>query len=273
MLWSERKRLAEIAEREAAGDSLWTDMFVLEALTKIADAWAYEEAKEYDGIQEDLRRIFAATLGRVDLETRPEAFRWLTDTDLILNYIEAVWFCLKIKMRPDHDAFEERVNGILNSHRIAFRMVEGRIVPFSSDELHVEVVEPTLRLLMVSQFSEAHAVYLKALKEIAANDAADAITDAGTALQATMKALGLAGHSLGAQITDAKKRDLLAPHDQKLAAGIEKFLDWASADRSETGEAHHSSDAELADAWLMVHVVGALIVRLAGGTARPQPKP
>jgi len=156
------------------------------------------------------------------------------------------------------------VNEVFNSHRIAFRFVQGEVVPLSSDELHVEVVEPTLRLLHGRKdLDKAHDAYLKALKEISNEDAPDAITDAGTALQETLTALGCQGNQLGDLLKDAKKQGLLGAHDQKLITGIENFGAWASAERSQSGDSHKSSEAPLADAWLMVHVVGALIVRLA----------
>jgi hypothetical protein len=50
---------------------------------------------------------------------------------------------------------------------------------------------------------------------------------------------------------------------------------WAAKERNE-GEAHPYTDAELDDAWLMVHVVGGPIVRLAGsprGTATEESWP
>jgi hypothetical protein len=46
------------------------------------------------------------------------------------------------------------------------------------------------------------------------------------------------------------------------------FLNWASADRSQTGDSHKQSDATIADAWLAVHVIGALILRLASDDPR-----
>lgn len=125
-----------------------------------------------------------------------------------------------------------------------------------------EAVEPALKLLIGSQFAAAHGAYLDALKEISNGKADDAITDAGTALQETLTALGCQGNALGPLIKDAKKNGLLAGHDQNLVDGIIKFMDWASADRSTTGDAHKHSDADVSDAWLMVHIVGALIVRL-----------
>ena len=76
-------------------------------------------------------------------------------------------------------------------------------------------------------------------------------------------ALGGQGNALGRPVMDAKQRGLLASHDQTLTDGIVKFLDWASADRSQTGDAHSNGHTALGDAWLMVHVVGALVLRLA----------
>lgn len=160
------------------------------------------------------------------------------------------------------DAFANQVNAVMAEHRIAFKFVDGELIPFSSDELLQEVVEPALRLLVGAQFDGAHSAYLDALKEIGHGSAADAITDAGTALQECLVALGCKGNALGPLIKDAKKNGLLGSHDQGLVDGIEKFLHWASADRSTTGDAHMTTDAVAADAWLMVHIVGALMVRL-----------
>jgi hypothetical protein len=172
------------------------------------------------------------------------------------------------------EEFELRVNEILNSHCIEYRFVDGEIVPLSSEEMHVEVVEPVLVLLHGHpEYESAYTAYLKALKEIAANDAPDAITDAGTALQEILTALGCRGNALGPLIGDARRHGLVAPHDRNLAEGIERFMHWASANRSEDGDAHHSSPAVLADAWLMVHIVGALILRLSDPAPRSETTP
>lgn len=140
------------------------------------------------------------------------------------------------------------------------------IVPVESDELHNEVVEPTLRLLISKNFSKAHESYLKALKEIQNNDPGDAITDAGAALQHTLEELGCKGNTTGKLLINAKDKGFLGRHDQRLINGVKEFGEWAHADRNETGDAHHHPDAVLADAWLMTHVVGALIVRLVDPT-------
>jgi hypothetical protein len=46
------------------------------------------------------------------------------------------------------------------------------------------------------------------------------------------------------------------------AAEFQKLVDWVSASRSDRGDAHSASNATRPDAWLVVHVVGALILRL-----------
>jgi len=102
-------------------------------------------------------------------------------------------------------------------------------------------------------------------------DAADAVTDAGTALQEMLKSLGCRGNQLGDLIRSAKSKGLLGAHDTPLFETFEKAMHWVAADRSEKGESHHLSDATLDDAWLIVHVVGAFIVRLASDEGRGSP--
>jgi hypothetical protein len=67
--------------------------------------------------------------------------------------------------------------------------------------------------------------------------------------------VGAGGNALGALMKDAVKRGLIRPYDAKL-------VDWVSASRSDRGDAHSSSDASSPDAWLVMHVVGALILQL-----------
>lgn len=285
VLWGERKRLAELAEREAAGESLWTDNIDAAARTKL------QHALETSTTTERAEQLVAGTVEDVllyDLGLNPigdVSYRLRNaNTDTVLSALEATAQTLRDYSEdpPTHhkwgpteaeeyspDFFERRANDVFNAHRVAFRLVDGEIVPFSSDEMHVSVVEPTLRLLIARpNFDKAHDAYLAALKEISKDEAANAITDAGRALQEALVALGCQGNALGPLITDARKRGVLAAHDQKLIDGIERFLHWASAERSQTGDAHKHSDATLDDAWLMVHVVGALVLRLADATPR-----
>ena len=166
------------------------------------------------------------------------------------------------------------VNRVFREDRVAFEMVEGTIIPLASEELHTEVVAPVLRLLSGrSGWDGAEGSYQKALEEISSGHPDDAITDAGTALQEALSVLGCKGDSLGPLIKDAKSKGLLAPHDAELDSAIVGVMDWVSADRSQSGEAHHQSAATTDDAWLIVHIVGALILRLVGGGSRTRAEP
>lgn len=273
VLPSERRRIREVAEREADGESLWTDEFDPRSRVRIAEIWRLmdENLSSYDRqLREEVGAILRGWAGWQVRAFDADDFRGTSDHTLTLDALAAAYAAAK---RMDEYSetpavFMEVVNQILNEHRIAHKFVDGELIPFESDELLQEVVEPSLRLLVGSGLQGAHDAYLKALKEISRNDPADAITDAGTALQETLTALGCRGNALGPLLKDARKNGLLAGHDQNLSDGILKFADWASADRSESGDAHTSSSATNADAWLMVHVAGALIVRLVDPAKR-----
>jgi hypothetical protein len=192
-------------------------------------------------------------------------------TPELLDLFEALYDVLRgadQAHRGVASAFEERLNEVLNAHRVAFKMIKGEVVPFREDPVYSATIEPTIRLLIDRRFDGAQVAFLNALREIQSGKADDAITDAGTALQETLVALGCQGDVLGRLIQDARGRGLLAGHDEKLTAGIFSFLNWASADRSQTGDAHKQSDATIGDAWLAVHVIGALILRLASDDPR-----
>lgn len=274
-LYSQRKRRAQRDSLEARGEDLWTEEVAREARTKIAGLWEIFENVapirdfEFHG---GVGRVLKLEAGRSIAYPSPETLIKADDSDLALDLIGALYLFLDRDpaLRRYTGNLQTTVNEVFEDFRIAFRMVDGEIIPIGSDELHSEVVAPALRLLIGDQFANAHAAYVGAIKELPV-DPADAITDAGTALQETLTALGCDGNSLGPLIKSAKTKGLLAPHDATLTAGIEKFLSWASADRSESGDGHHVSPATRADAWLMIHVVGALIVRLVDPALRAGP--
>jgi hypothetical protein len=106
------------------------------------------------------------------------------------------------------------------------------------------MVSPTLTLLAGrTEWSKAGKAQQKTLSEISRGKAADAITDAGTALEESLKLIGCAGTGLGPLIKSARAKGLLAPHDGKLTGSLD-------------------------DAWLIVHVVEALILRLTEADRR-----
>jgi len=132
-------------------------------------------------------------------------------------------------------------------------------------EMHAEIVRPVLDLLGGrSVFQKVEAAYQKALTELRpGGDPSDAITDAGTALQEVLTSLGADGNSLGPLLQSARTKGLLGPYDSKLSQGVQLIGEWLSADRSQRGDAHSVTAADREDAWLAVHVAGALILRLA----------
>ena len=273
MLYSQRKQQAELADRENAGESFWTEAFGKATREKLAFAFfdiCGAKAELYSQrIRDQLVRAFgvpklAVASNRAD-ELR--SFVRTASDGQIPDFIESAIgqfedeaLMEKTGNRIAGTLFRHQVNRILREARIAYELVGPEIVPFSSRELHVEVVEPMLRLVSGdARFANVEVAYQKALQEIANNEPGDAITDVGTALQETLQLLGCDGNALGPLIKSARVKGLIAAHDVKL-------LDWISAERSEAGDSHSVSDATLADAWLVVHVVGATILHLARGT-------
>jgi len=167
------------------------------------------------------------------------------------------------KRRRWIENFDRAVNDILNEHRIGYELIEGHMVEFESKELHEAVVAPTLKLLSGrSAWGKVEQAYQAALKEISAGTAGNAITDAGSALQEALLVANCKGNSLGPLIKSAVSKGVFTGYDAKLA-------EWVSADRSMMGDAHKgASPAAREDAWLTVHIVGALILRMAAQRPR-----
>src|SRR5207302_1960509 len=111
----------------------------------------------------------------------------------------------------------------------------------------------------------AETAYHDALEEVGKGKPGDAITDASTALQEMFVALGCSANSLGPLIKSARSKGLLAAHDERLTKAITDVVDWVAADRTATGDTHKADKAAKADAWFMIHIVGALMVRLTSG--------
>jgi hypothetical protein len=161
------------------------------------------------------------------------------------------------------DAFEARLRDLLREHRMAYDMIEGEVIEVQSGPLHEGVVAPALLLTAGDvRLRQVNLDFRKALEELSRNDPGDAITDAGRALASMLTALGCKGNSLGKQLVDARKKQLLGAHDQPFAEAVERAIDWVSADRSERGDAHQDVSPSQYDGQFTIYVVGALIVRL-----------
>lgn len=119
------------------------------------------------------------------------------------------------------------------------------------------------RLHEVPRLTSVEMSLRKALLEMQpGGDPGDAITDAGRVLEDLLEALGAKGSSLGPLLDDARDKGLLGPRDTKLLQGVHLIGDWISSQRNVEGDAHRGPEPDPEDAWLMIRVVGAMVLRL-----------
>jgi hypothetical protein len=281
VLHARRERLKELAEREAEGASLWSPRFEKTARVRLLHIFN-AETHGRSSYPVFARRLILEDEGLLFLDDahvgKVEDFRSYLlncDSTMMPTVIEAMYEASSDESLQStshlHEAargFCDGVNSVLSEYRISFELIGGEMIGFESREMHVEVVEPTLKLLAGrSDLRKVEIAYHNALHEIADDKASDAITDAGTALQETLQALGCSGNALGPLIKSARKAGLLGAHDGPLLDAYERLLNWVSAERSEHGDSHSANVVGQADGWLMVHMVGALILRLTSESA------
>jgi hypothetical protein len=200
------------------------------------------------------------------VEAEHEALRLLTANPHIgrplYPGLSADWLAV-INAAPEN--FRTRVNRILKAHIVSLSLHENsQLIPVQSQEMHNEVVERALHLLHnQSQFAAAENAYQDALRELRNGYPNDAITDAASALQDALKALGCTGNSLGELLKSAKQTGLLQAADARFTSVLSQTIEWVKDTRN-AGEAHSGvADYAMSDAWMIVHVVGALIIRLS----------
>ncbi|SPF67132.1 Hypothetical protein PROPJV5_0142 [Propionibacterium ruminifibrarum] len=276
-LHSRRKRLQEMAEQEAQGVSFWTDEFDESFRYKVKN---YIDLFEYAwSICNTARNQMLLELGKpylhhIQLEEYADVMNALIfgPNETVPDIIEALRFGLEQVMshgwqRFDLSEYDAFIKRNLNEHRIAYDFIDGNMCQKKSQELHASIMEPTLTLLSGRPYLESvEKAYTAALEELAQGNPADALTDAGTALQEMLKAVGCEGETLNRQFKDAKTKDVLGGEDSPLLESIEKSMSWVASVRNQKSDAHPGTgNASTADGWLMVHIVGALILRLAQG--------
>lgn len=280
-LHNRRRRLAELAEQEAAGELFWTSKFSERTRTRLEFLMT--------GLSESAHR-YAESAQRLILQDEGVRFLSNPNNHPARDYFAYLGGCpddmMPTVLEAMNEAFEDRevfdstfgtisrdyidgVNEILREERVAWEFIGDEMTPFSSRELHVEVVEPTLRLLATAGWERVEAAYQGALRELSAGNAPDAVTDAGTALQEALTKMGAEGNALGPLITSAQRKGIILGHDRALFETAARAATWVSADRSQVGDAHSVSAADREDAWLSVHVVGAILLRLSAQTNRP----
>ena len=290
MFFHRRTKLRELANAESQGKSFWTTAFDQEARAKIG--FAIAEASRGDPDVATAVGDRAAYLLRMDEGWYVPPVQEGGDSDLlellaktqdqfIPSMIEAV--CVagsdtnKARDPFSRSAFPAfsvgqfvaDVNTVLRQHRISYELINGEMVPFQSPELHVEVVEPTLRLLGgADAWDKAEAAYQDALRELAAGHPDAAVTAAARALQETLLALGCEGDALGPLLASARRRRIFGVHNAVMTHALARIIDWVNADRTVSGDGQVESRASRDDAWFTVHVIGALILRLTQGARK-----
>ncbi|NUU06429.1 hypothetical protein [Leifsonia sp. C5G2] len=289
MLHNQRRLQRQREEEEGAGADFWVDTFPEPFRIQLDRYSSRTYGVNADFILGTARELILDDEGLRTLTGKGEADADMTayietcDDAMMPTAIEALGKAITrfIRLSNAHDPFlaqklreasehyEAFVNERLQRHRIRFELIDRKMVEKNSLELHAAVVSPALRLLGDrGGWEKVETAYKNALDELHRGSAENAITDAGAALQEALEAVGCKGNALGPLIVDARNRGLLAAHDQRLARSIEDLMQWVSADRSAKGDAHHATAPAPEDGWLIVHVVGALIVRLASGSAR-----
>jgi hypothetical protein len=281
VLFNRRKRLKERAEAEARGASFWTAgfdnkvrmrlLYAARNATGGATSDAMAMARDLILSDEGMPFLQAANL-RPDLDFA-DHFMKCAHGDMPMA-IEALYRSMIIYdnragfYATQFNEFRDAVNEILDEERVAYDFEGDQMRSFESKELYQAVLEPALRLLHNSKFQKAEKAYQNALEEQSKGTPGDAITDAGAALQETLSALGCEGNRLDRLIKSARAKGLLAAHDERMTQAIEDVMQWVAADRSEKGDSHKADKAANEDAWFIIHVVGALIVRLVGASGR-----
>lgn len=287
-----RELRRETAEREAAGESLWTERLNLTARNKLAACvrnllWddmhgpgvptllsaITQDVSDAAGVKSRAGEI-PELFGRQDVDDFVDSIRDPDEhTAVIFGLIEGLWRWEAVvdeefvKRGPGaRQLFQERITEILEDHRIGFAFINGKFLPRSGSVADREILIPAVEFLTGDpRFADADAEYCEALDAIQHRQPDEAITKACTALQSALAALGCDDDKLSTQVALAAGKGLFAKHDKPLQG-------WLIADRGNFGSAHPGDrPAAREDAWLAVHVVGAIILRLSRGSLRGDP--
>src|SRR5258708_35532247 len=226
MLYSERKRLADIALRESDGENLWSLRIptafrrkLLELIFNMGEVVNYYDSPIYSNGTERIlsiaRSIILRDTGRGALaggrttdqdmqmhimegasEDYPDILEALIQalTSLLSNYAQG---------SAEVKSFEASINKLLESYRIAYSLEHGEVIPFKSRELHTSIVLPALRLLTQQGWESVEESYQDSLKELVGGKPDNAITDATTALQEALRKVGCKGANLASLLKSA----------------------------------------------------------------------
>lgn len=222
------------------------------------ETWASAEKLRGEGDDENRLDALAAVVN---------AFVWLAEND---DELEDSGYSHRADYEPTYDAetFIEVVNDRLLHARVDWLFEDGRFQERGNYVMHSEVLRPATVLLADDPaFTTASAAFQSALTRLSKGETDVALTEAATSLQEFFRALGVDGNSVSDQLDNAQRAKVISGADRSL---MKPLIAWVNADRSDRGNAHRhrAGDVSKADAWLMMHVVGALMVRLSNREPR-----
>lgn len=278
-----RKHRRHQAELEASGERIWTDKLthtVRVQFTHIIKRFA-EQYYLNDRLSEVAQDVsFQFSFISLSHAFNFHAFSPLEEVlnavinerceeDVVFSLLEGVWDIVPHyqggHVASPRSMYSNGVQMILEDGGISYDFIEGNIIPRSQQEMHVEVVVPAITLLSGrSGFEDAERNYMDALTSIRQGRFDDAVTNAASAVEAVLRILGC-----GNAQTAFEKRGAIAIERNLLASHDKRLLGWVTATRGSEGDAHgRGSHTSRADAWLLIHVAGALILRLVDGPNR-----
>jgi hypothetical protein len=173
------------------------------------DAYSSSRASPSSELWEGIHDLLARekgvwSLGNTGRDPEAQSTEYLmrSDTDDALDIIEMSFNVIDLGVRkfdaydrrqarvtqtPD-DAIEE-LNGRFREHGIGYQYINGKIVRVDSQFLHAEAVKPALALLHETGFSGPADEFMRAFDHHRKGENKDAIADALSAFESTMKAI------------------------------------------------------------------------------------
>jgi hypothetical protein len=170
-------------------------------------------------------------------------------------------------------AFAEKFNELSDRHRFGYHLVGDEIQRLGSPALVDVVVGPAVLAAEREGWDQVERSYREALhhQRGGPDENDDALTAAGAALEAALKAAGLDGNTLGQLSKAFRASPLAAPQLNGVPEMLQGLLERTSALRNIHGDAHGRAPGdhpdvpqELVD--LAVHLTGAFIVYLERAT-------
>ncbi len=284
---SEQLRRRQLAEHEAVGEVVWGDD-IDPSIARRVKAALFEMSNAAERVFQsaDRHRSINAASGPDTIGTEQALAGDGSSAERLDAVGAAVHAMFRLEKNDDEEVdvsgwnrqyeapryqaaeFAELVNDILLGSRVDWAYTEGYFQPRGNTVLHEQLVKPaTILLGSDPKFTSASDGLQLAITRLSDGSTDAAITDAASAVQEFFRALDVGGNSISDQLNAAANKGIISAVDRKL---LQPIIAWVNADRSERGNAHHHRDGDVSrsDAWLMIHVASALIVRLSGQEPR-----